>query len=84
MNVITRNRRSKALAAVVAGLIVAGCGSGLLRPSPERMATDVAGLADVVPLVEALRLTDFEDDGTCTIAAYAGADVTLARDERVS
>jgi hypothetical protein len=70
MKSMFENRRTITIAAA-AGLLVVACGSGLIRPSHQRMAMDVLRLADVLPLVEELRVTDFENNARCRIVAYA-------------
>jgi hypothetical protein len=68
MQQIGRHRRTIALAAA-AGLMAVACGSD---PAPlERMAAQVARLDEVVPIVEELRATDFENSAHCRNLAYA-------------
>ena len=67
-----------ALVAVVMALAVA-CAGG--PPQPDRMATDVAQLDSVIPIVAELRATDFEDSEHCQNLGYArGAFGDLAQE----
>ena len=60
-------------------LWVAGCASQ--QPSPQQMAAEVARLDALVPVLENLRVTDFENSVFCRNLAYArGAFGNLAED----
>jgi hypothetical protein len=77
MHRVARTGRAFALAALV--LAVAACADQ--RPTPQQMAADVARLDAVVPVLEDLRVTDFEDSAFCRNLAYArGAFGNLAQE----
>ncbi len=59
-------RRLLALTAV----LVAACGGGP-PPPPDQMAEQVARLDRVIPIVEELRVTDFENSAWCRNLGYA-------------
>jgi hypothetical protein len=66
--------------AVLAALVTLGCGGGLPQ-RPSKLAADVAALDAVVPLLEELRVTDFEASPYCLNLAYVrGAFGHLAQD----
>lgn len=61
-------------------LLAAGCASGGLPP-PNQMAADVGRLDAVLPILEELRVTDFEASPFCRNLAYArGVFADLAQD----
>jgi hypothetical protein len=66
--------------ALLAAIATLGCGGGLPQ-QPSKLAADVAALDAVVPLLEELRVTDFEASPYCRNLAYRrGAFGHLAQD----
>ena len=72
--------RAIALALGLAGaLMLAACGSR--PPTPDQMTADAAALQGVVPVMEALRITDFEESPWCRNLGYErGAFGDLTQD----
>ena len=80
MTSMDRQRRFPGFLLLMA-LLVAACLGGPSRPSPDRMAADVARLDDIIPIVAELRVTDFEDSPYCQNLGYArGAFGSLEQD----
>ena len=74
------SRRALVLALGLAGsLVLAACGGR--QPTPDEMAADAAALQALVPVVEALQVTDFEQSPWCRNLGYArGAFGDLTQD----
>jgi hypothetical protein len=56
--------------AMLTVLVALGCGGGGLPQQPGKLAADAAALDAVVPLLEELRVTDFEASPYCRNIAY--------------
>lgn len=72
-------RRPRAIALVAVALSTVACGAG--PPAPDRMAAEASRLGEVVPILERLGLTDFEDSAWCrNLANERGAFGNLDQD----
>lgn len=60
--------------AMVASLVLVACGGGGTAPPLDRLIADVRRLDEVVPVIEGLRVTHYENSVECANLGYARGD----------